>query len=82
VHSDEWLFTGNHREEEGRAAEYGGQLTSVYVRVCSVCSVSSVIMDFLLFNDVSLLQNSGIVHLYEDLNNFVGQGLWYDEYKT
>jgi hypothetical protein len=30
-------------------------------------------MDFLLFNDVSLLPNSGIVHLCEDLNNIAGQ---------
>jgi hypothetical protein len=40
-------------------------------------------MDFLLFNDVSLLPNSGIGHLCEDLkNNILGQGLWYDEYKA
>jgi hypothetical protein len=53
----------------------------VHVRVRSVCSVPSVIMDFLLFNDVSLLPNSGIGHLCEELNNIVGQGLWYHEYK-
>jgi hypothetical protein len=39
-------------------------------------------MDFLLFNDVSLLPNSGIVHLCADLNSIVGQGLRYDEYKV
>jgi hypothetical protein len=37
---------------------------------------------FLLFNDVSLLPNSGIGHLCEDLNSIVGQGLRYDEYKV
>jgi hypothetical protein len=41
----------------------------------------AAIMDFLLFNDVSL-PNSGIGHLCEDLNSIVGQGLWYDEYKV
>jgi hypothetical protein len=39
-------------------------------------------MDFLLYNDVSFLPNSGIGHLCEDLNSVVGQGLWHDEYKV
>jgi hypothetical protein len=39
-------------------------------------------MDFLLFNDVSLLPKSGIGHLCENLNSIVGHGLWYDEYKV
>jgi hypothetical protein len=46
------------------------------------CSVPAAIMDFLLFNDVSLLPNSGIGMLCEDLNSILGQGLWYDEYKV
>jgi hypothetical protein len=70
------------REEEGRAAEYGGEQTSVHVRVRCECSVPSVMMDFLLFKDVSLVPISGIGHLCEDLNNIVGQGHWYDEYKA
>jgi hypothetical protein len=44
--------------------------------------VLAAIMDFLLFNDVSLLPKSGIGHLCEDLNSIVGQGLRYDEYKV
>jgi hypothetical protein len=39
-------------------------------------------MDFLLFDVVSLLPNSGIGQLYEELINIVGQGIWYDEYKV
>jgi hypothetical protein len=39
-------------------------------------------MDFLLFNDVSLLPKSGIVHLCENLNSIAGHGIWYDEYKV
>lgn len=39
-------------------------------------------MDLLHFNCVSLLPRSGIGHLCEDLNNIVGLGLWYDEYKV
>jgi hypothetical protein len=42
----------------------------------------AALMDFLLFNDVSLPPKSGIGHLCEDLNSIVGQGLWYDEYKV
>jgi hypothetical protein len=42
----------------------------------------TAIMDFLFFNDVSILSKSGIVHLCEDLKIIVGQGVWYDEYKV
>jgi hypothetical protein len=42
----------------------------------------AAIMDFLLFNDVSILPKSGIGHLCKDLNIIVGQGVWYDEYKV
>ena len=39
-------------------------------------------MDFLLFNDVSLLPKSGLGHLCENLNNIVGHGIWYEKYKV
>jgi hypothetical protein len=37
-------------------------------------------MDFLLFNDLSLLPYSKLGQLCEDLNSVLGLGLWYDEY--
>jgi len=37
-------------------------------------------MDFLDFRAVSFLPNSSIGHLCEDLNNIVGQGVWYDTF--
>jgi hypothetical protein len=40
----------------------------------------AAILDFLPFNDVSLLPKSGISHLCEDLNSNVGQGVSYNEY--
>jgi len=39
-------------------------------------------MDFLNFRDVSFLPNSSIGRLFEDLNNIVGQGVWYDTFQV
>ena len=39
-------------------------------------------MDFLNFRDVSFLPNSSIGRLCEDLNNIVGQGVWYDTFQV
>jgi len=39
-------------------------------------------MHFLNFRDVSFLLNSSIGRLYEDLNNIVGQGVWYDTFQV
>jgi len=39
-------------------------------------------MDFLDFTNVSFLPNSSIGELCEDLNNIVGEGIWYDTLKV
>jgi len=39
-------------------------------------------MDFLNFRDVSFLPDSSIGRLCEDLNNIVGQGVWYDTFQV
>jgi len=39
-------------------------------------------MDFLDFRNVSYLPNSSIGCLCEDLNNIVGQGVWYDTFQV
>jgi len=39
-------------------------------------------MDFLDFRPVSFLPNSSIGHLCEDLNNTVGNGVWYDNFQV
>jgi hypothetical protein len=38
-------------------------------------------MDFLESTDVSFLPNLSIGKLCENLNNTVGQGIWYDNFK-
>ena len=39
-------------------------------------------MDFLGIRNVSYLPNSSIVRLCEDLNNAIGQGVWYDTFQV
>ena len=39
-------------------------------------------MDFVNFRVVSFLPNSNIGRLCEDLNNIVGQGIWYDTFEV
>jgi hypothetical protein len=39
-------------------------------------------MDFLGFRNVSYLPNSSIGSLCENLNNIVGQGVWYDTFQV
>jgi hypothetical protein len=39
-------------------------------------------MDFLDCANVSFLSNSSIGRLFEDLNNIVGQGIWYDTFQV
>jgi len=39
-------------------------------------------MDFLGFRNVSYLPNSSIGRLCEDLNNAIGQGVWYDTFQV
>jgi len=39
-------------------------------------------MDLLNFRDVSFLPSSSIGRLCEDLNNIVGQGVWYDTFQV
>jgi len=37
-------------------------------------------MDFLNFTDVSFNPNESVGLLCEDLNNIIGQGIWYDTF--
>ena len=39
-------------------------------------------MDFLDFDDVSFLRNSSIGRLCVNLNNIIGQGIWYDTFEV
>lgn len=38
-------------------------------------------MDFLDYGEVSFRANTNIGRLCEDLNNLVGEGIWYDTFK-
>ena len=39
-------------------------------------------MDFLEFANISLLPNASIGRLFEDFNNIVGHGIWYDTFQV